>query len=268
MFCIRDTNLFICAGFCGALFLTGCGGGLSPETLRRAESEFTLAVGLMEENNVPGAFEHALGAIRLNPNYAEAHHLLGLLYFGRHEFPLAETHLRKALEVMGRDDVDVRPSLGPEIRNSLGVLMIELARYEEAITELRGVTADLLYTTPHIGWANLGLAYAKNGNSVDAIRCYEQAIRLRRDFCLAYLRLGDAQVTSRQFEVAERTLTTLVEFPEPACRNHQEAWRLRGEARSELGHRADAIQDFERCVELGQESDAGRTCATRLEQMH
>ena len=66
---------------------------------------------------------------------------------------------------------------------------------------------------------------------------------------------------SEGFVHAEEALTRALEVDDEGCRNLQEAWLLRGETRARLGRRDEAIQDFERSVELAANTEAGRACA-------
>ena len=65
-------------------------------------------------------------------------------------------------------------------------------------------------------------------------------------------------------EDAERALTSAIEA-DARCASFQDAWHLRGETRMKLGGREDARADFERCVELAPQSEAGKACARYLE---
>ena len=248
--------------------LSGCGAGVSGEDTVRSTREYELGVGLMNEGSAPMAFQHLLEAVRLDPNNCEAHTVLGVLYTARHDYTEANTHLAKALALAQVPSADVRPSMKAEIHNNLGVLRLEEGRVDDAIMEFRAATGDLLYTTPYLAWANLGLAYYRKQDFQESLRALEQAVSLQHDFCLGYLRLGQTYLALRDFDKAEISLTRVVDVENPTCNRTQEAWRLRGEARAQLGHRADATSDFEHCVELGSDNEAGLACRRFLEAAH
>jgi type IV pilus assembly protein PilF len=252
-----------------ALLGAGCGGsGPSPEETMRSQREFELGVSLMREASMPQAYEHLLRAVQLDPQNAEAHHILGVLFTARGEFSTAERHLVEAARLADDPEVDSRPSLRSEIRNSRGVLLIHQGRHDDAIAELRTAAADLLYTTPYLAWANLGLAYLEKDDARQAILALEESVRLQRDFCLGYLRLGKAYLATDDFTRADTALTRVVEVDNRTCNTTQEAWQLRGESRAALGRTDDAVHDLERCVELGSETAPGRACRQRLETIH
>lgn len=234
----------------------------------RSQREFELGVGLMNENSLPMAFQHLLEAVRLDSSNAEAHNVLGVLYTARHNFREAQDHLAQALALTADAELDLRPSLKAEVHNNIGVLYMEQDEYDSAIREFESATADLLYTTPYLAWANLGYAHFRKQQYPDAVRALTQSVTLQRDFCLGYLRLGQTYLAMRDFENAEQALTHVVDVPNTTCNRTQEAWQMRGEARAQLGHREDATADFERCVELAAESEVGHSCRRYLETLH
>ena len=245
--------------------LGGCGGGPTAEESMRSQREYELGVSLMREASLPQAFEHLLRAVTLDPENAEAHHVLGVLFTARGDFAKAELHLAAAGRLADDPALESRPSLRSEIRNSRGVLLIHEEKLDEAIVELRAAANDLLYTTPYLAWANLGLAYFEKESYPQAIAALEQAVRLQRDFCLGYLRLGQAYLATNDYTRAETALTRVVGVDNITCNTTQEAWEMRGQARSHLGHHDEAVADFERCVELGPETEPGRACRGFLE---
>jgi type IV pilus assembly protein PilF len=251
--------------------IAGCGGGPTEEDVRRSESEFNLAVGLMEEHNFAGAFQHLDQAIQLDHDNAEAHLLLGNLYLFREDYGHAEEHLREAIAANLRVATAGRPALAGEAQNSLGVVYIQSHRYPEAVEALRVATGDLMYRTPHLAWGNLGWAYYELHDYTQALEALRQAVQLQPQFCGGWYRLGqvsfalgEAGTDATGFAHAEEALTHALEVEADECQALQDAWLLRGETRDRLGRHEDAVADFERCVELDGESASGRQCQTLL----
>jgi tetratricopeptide (TPR) repeat protein len=252
-------------------------GGPSEEAVRRSQAEYDLAVGLMHEQNFAGAFQHLHESLRLDPDNAEAHLLLGNLYLFRQDFERSEHHLRQALRANAALGTAGRPALNAEANNSLGVLYIHARRYDDAISVLREATGDLMNRTPHLAWGNLGWAYYEKGDYAEALQALRQAVQLQPRFCGAWYRMGQVhfaigagagegeEARTASFQRAEDALTRALEVDDEACRALQDAWRLRGETRARLGRREDAVADFERCVEIGGETESGRACSGFLE---
>lgn len=261
----------------GALFavaLGGCPGGPSEDDVRRSQAAYELGVGLFNEQNVPGAFQHLEEAIRLDPENFQAHTVLGTLHMLRGEVGQAEEHLRTAIETNQRLGAGGLPALTSDAYNTLGVLYINAQRYDDAVTALRTSTGDLMNRTPHLAWGNLGWALTELHRYPEARDALHQAVRLQPQFCGAWYRLGvihfaegrlaaDGQSggDAQGFARAEEALTHALEVDRDECRALQDAWLLRGETRARLGRREEAVADFERCIELDAHTEAGRACA-------
>jgi Tfp pilus assembly protein PilF len=260
----RRISQSVC-GLC--LLLSACGRPVSADNAVRAQKEYELSVGLLGEQNIPAAFEHLFKARELDPKNPEPHQLLGNLYMLRGDFAKAEVELRQSKALAEKNESYGVPFVA-EVDNSLGVVLVHLKRYDEAIAILRETASNLLNRTPHLAWGNLGWAYYEKGQYTDAVSALLQSVRHQNRFCLGYYRLGQSYLALRDFEHADEALTHCLEVPDEGCQNLQDAWHLRGQARARLGQRDDAIRDFERCVELSAGTAAGRACQGYLEATH
>ena len=249
-----------------ALLAVGCATASQAGTPdgERSFREFQLAASLRDEGQTASAIEHLRKALDLDPNNAEAHLLLGFIQMERRDYANAEQHLSTAIRLLQKQDRE--GSILAEARNIYGLCLIELGRYDDAIAALRQSAADELNTAPHLAWGNLGLAQFHLGEYQETVKSTMEAVRIQPRFCVGYYTMGRALWRMQQLEDAERALVSALEA-DPACgqsRELQGAWRLRGEVRARLGHRRDAIDDLERCVELDPYSNDGRMCQTLL----
>jgi tetratricopeptide (TPR) repeat protein len=80
--------------------------------------------------------------LKIKPNDTTAHLDLGIVAFNKKKFEDAESHLRKALELN---------SPGPSAHYYLGLTLISLKRYSEAVPEFEATIAN--------GGENLALAH-------------------------------------------------------------------------------------------------------------
>lgn len=249
----------------------GCAGGPDEQAIHQSEAQYDLAAQLMGEHNFAAAFQTAENAIRLDPDNAQAHYLLGLLYIGREDFPHAEEQLNAALSANAHLGSSGTPALVGDINNTLGVVYINSGRLPEAVTTLRTATSDLMYRTPFLAWGNLGWAYYEQHDYPEAMSALQQAVALQPQFCLGWYRmaqvdvaLADSGTDTNGLAHADEALTQLLESTAPECQALQDGWQLRGEVRSRLGRHQEASSDLERCVELSQETTTGLHCQSLL----
>jgi tetratricopeptide (TPR) repeat protein len=253
------------------LVATNCGnkaanapGASDPEDASVAEYDVARDLWLRQDRP-RDALEHALKAVELDEDNAEAQHLVGLLYLDfcrrtSHEcrLPEAERFTRQALAAQS----DFR-----EARNTLGVVLIHAKRYDEAIATLKPLTADILYTTPENAWGNLGWAYLEKGRLDLAIDALRRSVAAQPQFCVGNFRLGLAHEKKREFAAALEAFTRALETNHPDCRSLQEAYAGRARVELGLGRPDEARADLERCFQLHEKSDAGKECGSMLRKL-
>jgi type IV pilus assembly protein PilF len=259
------------AVFAAAFFAAACGGGgTSFEDSERSMRQYELAVGLRGEGNTPGALQTLYKALDMDPKNARAHLLLANMFLLDREdnLPLydqkAEEHFNKVLEIQDSDDKKPEQSLAAEALNGLGVLRIHQGRYADAVTVLMKAVEDIFNRDAYMAWGNLGWASFHLGRYEKAADALVRSVKLHPRFCVGYYRLGSTYLKMKQFDKAEQSLTSAVSVDE-RCAAFQDAFHLRGEARMNLGSREDARADFERCVEIEANNDAGKACGRYLE---
>jgi tetratricopeptide (TPR) repeat protein len=235
-------------------------------------TQYELAVGLHQEGNVPGAFQSLNRAVDSDPYNAKAWLFLGTLYlFSRKndqdEYDKkAEECFRKVLEIQSGDYASPE-NLSADAHNKLGVLYIHQKRYKESINELKIAVGDLYNRKAYLAWGNLGWAYFETEKYDQAIQALRRSVDLEHHFCVGYFRMGQVYSAMRDFVKAEKAATKAIEADE-RCEAFQDAWKLRGEVRANLGERNDAIADLERCVQLDQDSETGEACSRLLSKTH
>lgn len=251
--------------------LAGCGGGSGggmpardPE--RQSVAEQDIASDLWLHRNQPrDALEHALKAVELDDENADAAHLVALLYLdfcrrstGECRLASAEKYVRLALDAKK----DFR-----EAKNTLGVVLIHQKRYAEAIQILRPLAGDILYQTPENAWGNLGWAYLESGDLNHAIEALERSIAAQPAFCVGNYRLGLAQEKKGAQALAVQAFTRALETDHPSCKGLQDAFAGRARALLRLERADDARADLTQCVQLDKSTPAGRECSATLSKL-
>lgn len=233
---------------------------------RQSVAEHDLAADLWLRRNQPRqALEHALKAVELNDENADAAHLVALLYLDFCRRSADECRLSEA-EKFGRRALEAKPDFR-EAKNTLGVVLVHEKKYDEAIRVLRPLAEDILYQTPENAWGNLGWAYLEKGDLDHAIEALKKSIAAQPNFCVGNFRLGLAYEKKSSPAAAVEAFTRAVETDHPSCRGLQEAFLGRARALLRLERPDEARADVDRCVQLDKRTAAGRECSALSNQL-
>jgi Tfp pilus assembly protein PilF len=250
--------------------LIGCGGasnGPAPQDpSRQSESEYDIARDLwLRRGQTREALEHALKAVDLDDENADAQHLVALLYLdfcsqSRDDCRLAdaEKHARRAIKL--------RPDFR-EAKNTLGVVLIHQKKAAQAVELLRPLTEDILYQTPENAWGNLGWAYLELGKLDPAIDALRRSIAAQPQFCVGNYRLGVAHERKGELGPALTAFTRALETEAPGCKALQEAWVGRARVSFRAGDVDSARADLAQCLKLSETTSAGKECRSMLAKL-
>ena len=144
------------------LFSSGC--ALNQGEKNRFTYHYQMGQSFYAENNFTGALVEFTEAEKLLPKNPQLLNDLGLAYFRKGHFDLAEKKYLKAL--------DQKPNYS-DARNNLGVNYLEMKRWDDAIAQFKLVQEDIFYTGQENAAVNMGLAYLGKGE-------YEQALSVLR----------------------------------------------------------------------------------------
>jgi type IV pilus assembly protein PilF len=249
----------------GACLLLGaCTKTASQQQAQLSVSEYEIAADLWSRQRVPrDALEHALKATELDPNNSDAAHLVSLIYLefcqnsqiGECRLAESEKYARLALKA------------DPEslaVQNTLAVILVHQRRFDEAISLLKPLTANILYPTPEIAWGNLGWAYLEKEELPEAIQALSRAVAAQPLFCVGNYRLGVAYHQAGQLASAREALDRALETQAPGCSALQDALLERAEVEIALGALEPARADLDRCLSLNKKNPTGQTCAKLL----
>jgi Tfp pilus assembly protein PilF len=181
------------------LFLALCTAGcaMSEAAKKKASYHYQMGLSYLGENNVTGALVELTEAEKLNPDDPELLNYLGLAYYRKNKFELAEHKYLRAL--------DLKPTYS-EARNNLGVDYLELKRWDDAIYHLKMVTEDIFYPDHESASINLGLAYLGKGDYPKALSVLRAVVvndpknpRARVNLGKVYLALDKTELAIMEF---------------------------------------------------------------------
>jgi type IV pilus assembly protein PilF len=261
---MRKLGFFMCLAALSSC-APGTTGPGARDPVRMSESEYDIARDLWLQRNKPReALAHALKAVELDDNNAEAAHLVALLYLDFCSRGPAECHLAQA-EKNARLALSDKPDFR-EAKNTLAVVLIHERRYADAIAVLKPLTEDILYQTPEDAWGNLGWAYLEEGAYDLAIDALRRSVAAQPVFCVGSFRLGLAFERKQEYTSALDAFTRALETNAPGCNALQDAFAARARVRSRLEDLDGAKADLDRCAALSGKTDAGKECSSMLQK--
>ncbi|MCC6646901.1 MAG: tetratricopeptide repeat protein [Polyangiaceae bacterium] len=238
---------------------SGCRTGRPKDASKQALAQHDLGVDAFSKGNLRGALTHARKAVELDDENADAQLLVATVLVGFCSYSPDECRLDEA-ERAARAALKLKPDFR-EARNTLGSVLINEKKYDEAVATLTPLTEDMLYATPEIAWGNLGWAQLEKGDVDAAITSLKRAMALQPQFCWGGLKLGLAYEKKADLGTAEVTLTKAIETDKPQCKAFPDLFEARARVRQRLGDAAGAKDDLERCKKVGEGTPSGRRCA-------
>jgi len=157
-----------------------------------AQNEFNLGrTELLEQKKLDSGITHLEKAIKLFPDFAEAHLLLGMALMDNKQLERAERELRRTEEI--------NPKLAAA-QFTLGEVYRRQKKYDAA----EKVLQEGLKTEPRSsqGHLNLGRVYYDKGDLAKAGPEVGQAIQIKPDFAEAYVLAGNLFLKARKAESA------------------------------------------------------------------
>ena len=155
----------------------GCTPTITETARARAQTYYDLGVATFSAGDPRGALKELLYAVKLNPESADTHHVLGLVYHQLGHLEPGLKHYQQALK---------HRSGFSEAQNNMGVLLMEQGRYDEAIAAFEVALGDILYRTPSSAQGNMGWAYYRKGEIEQGVRNLRNAVAINPKFCRGY----------------------------------------------------------------------------------
>ncbi len=207
-----------------ALLLSGCvatglgpGGGAQQavssqpaenEQQQRAKVHTELGSLYMLDGRSVIALEEARIALSVDPNYAPAYNLLGLVHMVLKEDRLAEDSFEKALRLAPGD---------PEINNNFGWFLCQTGREQRAIAHLKAAASNPLYATPTKPYTNLGVCSVRLKDDKAGEDYLLTALRLSPTNTQALFGLADIAYRQARYPEARQWITDIEKMMEPTA---------------------------------------------------
>jgi type IV pilus assembly protein PilF len=236
---------------------------------------YLLGADYFNKGMVEPALEELLKAVELNPDNADAHNMLGLVFLRkgaeaeelstrnqclkgeelRLEKQEMDGHFKKAAEQFEKA-IGLKKDFS-EARNNLAVVYIHFGRYDDAIQLETQALGNIIYRDPFAAEGNLGLAYLEKHDYARAAKELRQALFEQPKFCVGRYRLAKVYYEMQDWQRASDEIDQVV--TDKAC-PIQEAYNLAGLVALRREERDKAKQMFARCVDLAPRSCLASEC--------
>jgi protein O-mannosyl-transferase len=161
-----------------------------------AEAHYNLGTALLQKGMADEALDHFQKALQINPDYTEAHNNLGFVFYQKGRTDEAIAEYQKALQI--------NPDLA-DAQDNLGVALFQKGRIDEAITHFqRALQMKPGFAVAH---DNLGTALFQKGNVAEAITHFQKALQINPAYAdannklaMAFLQNGNAAEAIVQYQ--------------------------------------------------------------------
>lgn len=196
-------------------------------------------VALMNAGDFRQAEAEALKLLKKHPNVALIADILANAQVRLGKTDKAATSFKKAIVL--------DPNYA-EAHNNYGRLLLELGRTDEALRETK--TALRLLPGLALAHHNLGAIHARRGETAEAIRRFRKADELRPGSPETLRMLGNALTREKRYFEAEKALLASVKHDD----RNAESFVLLAQAQAAIGKEAQAMDSFQRALELAPDS--------------
>lgn len=208
-------------------------------TVEQKKAEVYYAQGTTDlvGKNYQKALTNLLTAKNFNPDDSKIRNNLGMAYYFREQYALAEEELKASI------NLDEKNS---DARLNLGSLYMSKKRYKEARVQFEKVTKDLTFANQYRNYYNLAVLSLAEGDRKEAFAFLEKSLKEKEDYCQAHFKLGELYAEEYRFKQAldsfrESGKGTCVSEPAP---HYQQALALLN-----LGRETEAKRKFQEVME-------------------
>lgn len=198
--------------------------------------------GIRDESNRRQAYPELNTAIRLDPQNANYHLLLGTIFLYNRELIKAEREMKKALAI--------DPDLG-DAHNNLGLIYIDQGRLYEAIDEFNKAIGNYSYQNAEIAYFNLGRAAFLVGDYTVAVDALKRSLNILPNNEEAQFMLGRCYAKLGELAEAEKTFGVALALKPDSAKTHYEL----GLVLFKRGRKDEAAKHFEEVVRLDPHSE-------------
>jgi len=193
----------------------------------RAQLHTELGAGYYERGQMEVALEELNQAIKIDPTYAQAYNISGLVYAYLGDDRKAEQSFAQALQLAPNDS---------ETRHNWGWYLCTHNRPHESLPEFDAAVRNPLYKTPEVALVNAGRCAQAAGDNAEAESYFRRALAAQPGNPLASLGLAQLAYKAHRYDEARSWMKGVMLMTNPP----PQALRLGGCIERKLGdHQAE-----------------------------
>lgn len=147
----------------------------------QAKNSYDNAIRNLADNRLALGMAALKDAIQLDPDSAQFHNTLGLVYLNLGRPVDGQAEIQAAI------DLDKN---NPDYNHNLGIALAQQGKFEDAIAAYKKALSFPTYTTPEVAYYNMGEAYIRLRKPQEAEESFRAAIQLEPVMIAAYYGLG------------------------------------------------------------------------------
>ncbi|MBI5040899.1 MAG: type IV pilus biogenesis/stability protein PilW [Gammaproteobacteria bacterium] len=193
--------LSIALGGCNQTNVRSDGDKQSP-----AEANVELGVLYMQQGQKVIAMEVLQKALTQDPNSADAHTAIAVLYASLGETDKADDHFRRSLSLDAKN---------PQTRNSYGSFLCEQKQWDDAEKQYLTAANNPLYDSPQLSYTNAGICASRAQNLAKAEQYWRKALEISPKYPPALLQMARLNVNQKNYMSARAYLQRFHEVARP-----------------------------------------------------
>lgn len=236
---------------------------------------YELGAKYFANRRIEAAIEELNKALKADPENADAYNMLGIIALkqgndylqqleasaclkgqdaevvrvdAQQKFRQAQEHFKKAVEYRAEFSI---------AWNNLSVSALLLEEWDQAISAARNALKDATYAEPQVARANLGWAFYKKKDLLNAWKELNEAVSQTPGFCVGRYRLAKVYLDRSEIDSAAEEVDAVVDNVKCPI---QEAFLLGGMIHQRRKARDRARALFERCADLAPRSCMASEC--------
>jgi type IV pilus assembly protein PilF len=173
----------------------------------RARIHTELSAGYFTRAQHDVALEELNEALRIDPTFAPAYGMLGLVYSELRDDARADRNFQRAIELNPQD---------PEVRNNYGWFLCQRGREPQALGQFELAVNNPLYRTPDMALVNAGRCAARLGDRKGAEAYLQRALSVAPSNSAAHTLLASLAYKAGEYDAARTRMRTVMAIPGPS----------------------------------------------------